>query len=97
MVAIDFPSAAKALLPSLDDVKTVRGTYMDEAVALETDPGTQMVDLAEEIGMAVAYRGDRRLLEGRRLRTISSLHERILERIARYRRDLPHLPGAASI
>jgi len=96
MVAIDFPSAAKALLPGLDDVKTVRGTYMDEAVALDTDPGTQLVDLAEEIGMAVAYRGDRRLLEGRQLRTISSLHERILERIAKYRRDLPHLPGVAA-
>jgi len=97
MNRIEFPHAARNSLVDPDTVKPARGKYMGEAVELNLDPGFQLEDLVEEIGMAIAYRGSRQQLDGRRLRSARNLDERTIERIGKYRLDLPQLPGAAAI
>jgi hypothetical protein len=90
--------AAQNLLPETEQVKAARGTYQGETVMIDPDLCSQLEDLVEEIGMAVAYRGDRRLIEKRKVRHGSSeLDEADNARLARYRRALPDLPGAEAL
>jgi len=100
MVGIDTVHGAQAahnLMPETAPVKAAQGTYQGETVMIDPDLCSQLEDLVEEIGMAVAYRGDRRLMERRKVRQGSDLDEADTARLAKYRRVLPDLPGVEAL
>lgn len=94
---VDNSPVGTELRPAFEPATPSQGVWQGEAVEFVPDAEGQIEDLAEEIGMAVAYRGDRRLLERRRLQVSGGIDEAVIERIARYRRDLPQLPGPAAL
>lgn len=97
MVALELQTVFRKPAFGAEQATPGYGVYMDEQVVLELDPASQIEDLAEEIGMAITYRGDRRVLENRKLRSLGNLHERIIKQISGYRRALPEIPGPAAI
>lgn len=88
-------------------VEETRGNYRGETVTLDLDINSQLEDLVEEIGMAIAYRGDRRLLERRKLRYTNDvdagyageldLPDIVVARLAKYKQDLPQLPDMLTL
>lgn len=71
--------------------KDIRGDYRGESVATSSE-ASKLQDAAEELGMSVAHRADKRTLERRDLRQGQSASLDALARIADYYDKLPNMP-----
>ena len=71
--------------------REIRGDYRGERVVTATI-ASQLQDAAEEIGMAVAHRSDRRTLDRREVRQGQAASIEALARIADYYDKLPDMP-----
>ncbi|KPL52136.1 MULTISPECIES: HrpJ domain-containing protein [Hyphomicrobiales] len=72
-------------------MREVRGEYRGERVAT-TDEASKLSDAAEEIGMSVAHRADKKSLGQREVRQGRGANLEALARIADYYDKLPNMP-----
>lgn len=77
-------------LASAEAAEELRGSYRGERIVSDPDLSSQLEDLVEEIGMAIAYRGNPRSPERRRFR--HRREEVDNAPIEAYRHSLPDLP-----
>src|SRR5262245_36336051 len=71
--------------------REVRGSYRGEQVATSTE-ASKIQDAAEELGMSVAHRADKRSLDRREVRQGAGATLEALARIADYYDKLPDMP-----
>lgn len=71
--------------------REVRGTYRGEQVAMSSE-SSKLQDAAEELGMSVAHRADKRSLDRREVRQGAGASLEALARIADYYDKLPDMP-----
>ena len=73
-----------------------RGSYRGEAVATSSE-ASKLQDAAEEIGMSVAHKADKRTLGQREVRQGQGISLEALSRIADYYDKLPDMPREAEL
>ncbi len=74
----------------------VRGTYRGETVQVSTE-ASKLADAAEEVGMAIASRGDRRALGQRNVRSGRGASLESVANLKDYFEKLPNMPQEAEL
>lgn len=77
-------------------MQEARGTYRGENVATSSE-SSKLADAAEELGMSVAHRADKRTLAQREVRQGAGTNLEALARIADYYDKLPDMPREAQL
>lgn len=77
-------------------MEEARGSYRGEAVTLASDEA-KLADAAEEIGMSVAHRADKKALGQRSVRQGQAAYPEALARLREYLDELPDMPREAEL
>lgn len=72
-------------------MEAVRGTYRGEEVTLSSEE-SKLADAAEELGMSVAHRADKKSLGQRSVRQGAAAYPEALARLREYLEELPDMP-----
>lgn len=77
-------------------MEEARGSYRGEGVTLASDEA-KLADAAEEIGMSVAHRADKKALGQRTVRQGQAAYPEALARLREYLEELPDMPREAEL